>query len=75
VFSIAPEAGLLSWARGTVPTPFGPIEVEWSVEDGRMTIELSHPDCVRMDIPQRMDRKLVSEERSASAVRLVLELI
>ncbi|MBK8027924.1 MAG: hypothetical protein IPK17_00095 [Chloroflexi bacterium] len=30
---IAPQPGDLTWARGTVPTPFGKLDVEWRVVD------------------------------------------
>jgi hypothetical protein len=75
VFAIAPEVGGLSWARGTVETLSGPIRVEWSVGRGRMELLLVHPDGLRMEIPERTDRRLVSKEVSASGVRLVFDLL
>ena len=33
----------LDWARGTVPTPYGVITVDWEKEDGHLTLEVTLP--------------------------------
>lgn len=51
---IAPRLGRLSWARGTVPTPHGPIRV--SVESGLLTIDSPVP--VIVDLKDQRARDL-----------------
>lgn len=41
-WSIAPQTGGLAWARGQVPTPHGPIEVNWA-HNGSLTLEVAAP--------------------------------
>jgi len=44
---IAPEPADLRWARGRVPTPHGPISVDWQrEEDGRFTLNVALPPSV-----------------------------
>ncbi|MGF0118829.1 alpha-L-rhamnosidase C-terminal domain-containing protein [Promicromonospora sp. Marseille-Q5078] len=43
-WSIAPQPGDLAWARGRVPTPRGPIDVSWTVVDGRLDLEITVPE-------------------------------
>jgi hypothetical protein len=40
---IAPQLAGLTYARGTVPTPRGPIEVDHRVEGGRVVSEVKLP--------------------------------
>lgn len=46
---IAPCTSGLQWARGTVPTPKGPIKVDWEVKD-RLRLHLSLPAGIEADI-------------------------
>lgn len=41
---IEPQTGDLSWAEGTVPTPFGPIQVEWRRTAQGMHLEINVPE-------------------------------
>jgi alpha-L-rhamnosidase len=41
---IEPQTGDLSWAEGTVPTPYGPIEVEWRKTAQGMRLEINVPN-------------------------------
>lgn len=52
-FRIEPEPGDLSWARGQVPTPAGPITVHWSSEpdDFRMTLTVPPGTNAQVDVP------------------------
>lgn len=49
-FTVAPKAGELDFAKGSVPTPFGLIQVEWrKTPDGSMEISCSAPpECRRV---------------------------
>lgn len=40
---IEPQTSGLQWAKGAVPTPHGPISVEWRIKSGRMHLEYSAP--------------------------------
>jgi alpha-L-rhamnosidase len=41
---IEPQSGDLSWANGRVPTPYGPIEVEWEKQGNSFVLEFSIPN-------------------------------
>jgi len=44
-FRFEPFTGDLSWAKGDVPTAYGPIRCEWVREsDGALTVTLAYPD-------------------------------
>ncbi len=48
---IAPESFHLSWARGTVPTPRGPVTVAWQkLPDGQLGIEYSVPPGCEVEV-------------------------
>ena len=48
---IAPRAFHLSWARGQVPTPLGPIYVAWELgDDGNMRLEYDAPAACEVDV-------------------------
>jgi alpha-L-rhamnosidase len=48
---IAPQPWNLRWARGTVPTPRGPISVAWQVgEDGKLQVEYHAPDGCEVEV-------------------------
>jgi alpha-L-rhamnosidase len=38
-----PQPGDLSWAQGRVPTPFGPIQVDWEKSSNRFTLNVTVP--------------------------------
>lgn len=40
---VEPQPGDLSWAEGTVPTPFGPIAVGWQMTSQGLLLEVSVP--------------------------------
>ena len=47
---IKPHTLGLSYAKGRVPTPFGYIDVHWSDEDGKFTLNVSASDTIEMEI-------------------------
>jgi hypothetical protein len=47
---IAPHPGDLAWARGTVPTPHGPIEVSWQRRDGEFQLDISVPEAISFQL-------------------------
>ena len=40
---VEPQPGDLSWAEGTVPTPYGPIEVKWRKTSKGLSLEIDVP--------------------------------
>jgi hypothetical protein len=42
-FTVAPRFGSLTWARGVVPTPFGPIVVSWTRKGDRVSLTVQAP--------------------------------
>ena len=40
----------LSYAKGRVPTPYGYIDVSWTDEDGKFTLEVNSSESVEMEI-------------------------
>lgn len=47
---VEPHPGDLSWCRGTMPTPHGPIHVEWKRAEGGFEIRVTAPEAVDVDI-------------------------
>ena len=48
-FTIEPHPTGLEYARGAVPTPYGPISVEWTCKDGKLEIQCEAPaECKRI---------------------------
>jgi alpha-L-rhamnosidase len=42
-FTVAPHFGSLNWAKGTVPTPYGPISVAWTRHGPGYTLTVQAP--------------------------------
>jgi hypothetical protein len=50
---IAPESETLTWARGVVPHPAGPVSVSWRVEGDTLLVDASAPRSVRWRVRPR----------------------
>jgi len=50
---IRPQTCGLSWAKGSVPTPHGKVEVAWKVEGGTFTLDVTIPagTTARIQVP------------------------
>ena len=48
---VRPDLGDLAWARGSIPTPLGRIEVEWEIHHGKLRGHCQLPGCMEQ-IPQ-----------------------
>jgi len=48
--TIRPFVGELSWAKGTVPTPHGKIEVSWNRKGGKTTLAVRCPRGVKATV-------------------------
>ncbi len=48
---VRPQPGGLSWARGTVPTPHGPVKVDWQRSSDRFRISCTLPRPGRIEVP------------------------
>lgn len=59
-FRVAPDRGGLTAARGTVPTPHGPIAVDWWTAEGRMHLRVEYPGACRMVVEDRPGQSLLS---------------
>ncbi len=46
--TVKPYTETLDWAKGEVPTPHGKIYVEWHKENGKLSLDVSLPDGVRL---------------------------
>lgn len=73
-FSVAPEPGDLAWAKGRIPTPFGPIEIEWRAARRQLKLSVRHPADCEMIVPERADRRLIARDAVASGAELSFEL-
>jgi len=51
-----PELDGLEWAEGSVPTPHGRIDVEWSRENGSATLRLRVPQGIGIDDAEARER-------------------
>ncbi len=60
---IAPQPGTLEWARGKVPTPLGDIEVQWSIQQDRMTLDVKIPPgmSAELALPRASECRLNNE--------------
>jgi alpha-L-rhamnosidase len=41
---VEPQSGDLTWAKGRVPTPYGPIEVRWEKEGNEFILRVEVPE-------------------------------
>jgi hypothetical protein len=48
---VEPHLGDLAWARGTVPTPRGPVKVEWRRHGRRVSLTVTTPVSARLTLP------------------------
>ena len=46
-FVVDPHPGDLSWARGVVPTPHGPLVVSWRIDRGKLVVTVKAPPGTR----------------------------
>ena len=46
--TVKPYIETLDWAKGEVPTPHGKIYVEWHKENGKLSLDVSLPEGVRL---------------------------
>jgi alpha-L-rhamnosidase len=65
---IKPQTCGLSWAKGSVPTPHGKVEVAWKVEGGTFTLDVTIPagNTARIEVPGK-EAHLI-EKKDASSV-------
>lgn len=47
---INPDPCDIKWAEGTVPTPLGPIEVKWFIEEGIFNLDLRIPEKIEFKV-------------------------
>lgn len=64
-------AGVLSWARGKVPTPKGPISVDWlqSAAGFQMTIELPPQTSALVRLPSDWGERVLADEKAVDGQR------
>lgn len=73
-FTIDPQPGDLIWARGDVPTPSGPIHVEWEKVNSMLRLRLDHPQQCLPALSKAALDKLVSRVDRTNGVDLELRL-
>ena len=56
VVSIRPTLGDLKWAKGTVPTPHGPVKVAWKLAGNRWRLDVAIPNGSRSEITLPLHR-------------------
>ena len=69
-FAVDPNPGGLAAAKGVVPTPHGPIAVDWRVTGRRLQMRVRHPDACRMEFADRPGLRLLSCADEDGAVGL-----
>ncbi len=50
---IAPQSATLSWARGTVPTPQGPLNIDWQIAGQSLIVSVEAPRGLRWTVAPR----------------------
>jgi hypothetical protein len=63
-FEISPRPGSLSWAKGAVATPHGPVQVSWSLEGKRLQIEAYAPQGVKLRFVPNQDLARLQIEKN-----------
>jgi hypothetical protein len=63
-FEISPRPGSLSWAKGAVATPHGPVQVAWSLEGKRLHIEAHAPQGVTLGFVMNKDLARLQIEKN-----------
>ena len=63
-FEISPRPGSLSWAKGAVATPHGPVQVSWSLEGKRLHIEAHAPQGVKLRFVTNQDLARLQIEKN-----------
>lgn len=68
---IRPNPSGLSWARGKIPTPRGPVEVSWNADGGfKLAVKLPAGSAARISLPApASSRGVISEGRRVPATR------
>lgn len=59
---IAPQTENLSWAEGVVPHPLGKIKVRWEMKNGKMSIQYSAPQNVKVKIQKPCSIALIIDD-------------
>ncbi len=54
---IKPVTGKLEWAKGTVPTPYGVIGVEWKKQNGKFILDAVIPEAINMPVTVILEGK------------------
>lgn len=49
-FRVEPHPAGLTWAKGTFPSPFGEIGVDWRLVDGRISLNLTVPEGTEAEV-------------------------
>jgi len=73
--SIRPELGDLTWARGRVPTPHGPVAVAWTFAAGQFTLDVTVPPGTEAEVTLPVSRwlqpRITRDGRPAAATSRV----
>ena len=64
VFEISPRPGSLSWAKGAVATPHGPVQISWSLEGKRLHLEAHAPPGVKLRFVTNQDLARLQIEKN-----------
>jgi hypothetical protein len=48
---INPNLGGLKWAKGTYPTPYGIVEIDVKIEDGKQKVHVNAPKEIQVKVP------------------------
>ena len=70
-FEVKPlVGGGITWAKGSVDTPYGVAGASWKLQDGRFSIEVEVPvgTTCRLTLPDGTERTLASGRHSASCI-------
>jgi hypothetical protein len=69
-FTVTPHTAGLTSARGVVPTPHGPIRVEWTVAAGQLAVQVTAPPGTEWEnAPQPQVTQLEATKPAAAAGR------
>lgn len=69
-FAVRPIAGTLDWATGVVPTPHGPIDIDWQIVDGAMVVDIAYPEECTLELAADLAARVTLRDQADGRIGL-----
>ncbi|MGC5224458.1 alpha-L-rhamnosidase C-terminal domain-containing protein [Micromonospora sp. DT81.3] len=70
-FVVAPQTGDLQWAKGDVPTAYGPVQVAWEKKRNSLNLKVETPDGATGSIELAIPARSLVKVKSKSGVAFI----